>query len=595
MIQRSALTLVLLVVCNLSLSCIPSASADDWPRFRGPSGSGVAGDAEGLPKAWSPTANLAWKTEMPGPGASSPIIIGKKAFVTCYSGYGLTQEDPGELENLVRHLVCIDTETGKKLWQQDVKASMPEDPYTGIGVTAHGYASHTPVSDGKNVYAFFGKSGVHAFDLDGKKLWDAEVGKESDPAKWGSSSSPIVHENVVIITASAESQAVIGLDKETGKELWRQEAEGLDGMWGTPTLVKVDDKRTDLVMCVAKELWGLDPSNGDLRWFANATGAQQAYSSVVLDGKRIYAITGRGGGSIAVDAGGSGDVSETHTAWTGRDSGSFSSPVRHKSKIYVVARDILTVVDAESGERAQQLRVKGAKKTGGRFGSLDYASPIVAGDMMFYLNGSGQMFVFDLSGDEAKQVAINSFTTEKETFWGSPAVSNGRMFVRSAKNLYCVADKGEEVDSAAEMLAQAEEPEAEQGGGRPSGGRGGPGGGGRGAGGGGPGGGRGAGGPGGGGRRQFDPASMFAGMDTNKDDKVTAKELEGNRMADRLMTLDKDSDGAVSKEEFTTGIGSLFSRGGGGGGRSGGGGGYRGRGEDTRPDRPQRPKSATGK
>ena len=315
--------------------------AEDWPRFRGPAGSGVAIDSDSLPTAWSPEANLAWKTPLPGPGASSPIIVDGKAFVTCYSGYGLSQENPGNIENLVRHLVCIDMQTGKKLWQKDVKASLPEDPYSGIGVTAHGYASHTPVSDGKNVYAFFGKSGVHAFDMDGNELWNAEVGKESDPAKWGSSSSPIVYKNTVIVTASAESQAIIGLDKATGKELWRQEAEGLDGMWGTPTLVDVDDNRTDLVMCVAKELWGLDPNSGKLRWYADATGAQQAYSSVVFDGSRVYAFTGRGGGSIAIDAGGSGDVSESNTVWEGSITASFASPVRHESKLYVVSRGVV--------------------------------------------------------------------------------------------------------------------------------------------------------------------------------------------------------------------------------------------------------------
>jgi len=233
--------------------------ADDWARFRGPDGSGSALQSESLPLRWSPTANLAWKTPLPGPGVSSPIVVDGKVFVTCYSGYGLNQENPGNIENLVRHLVCIDIQTGKQLWQRDVPATLPEDPYSGIGVTAHGYASHTPVSDGNNVYAFFGKSGVHAFDLDGKELWQADVGRESDPNKWGSSSSPVIYDEILIVTASAESQAIIGYDKTTGQERWRQEAAGLDGMWGTPTLVKIDEDRTDLVMCVARELWGLEP------------------------------------------------------------------------------------------------------------------------------------------------------------------------------------------------------------------------------------------------------------------------------------------------------------------------------------------------
>ena len=411
--------------------------AADWARFRGPSGSGVAADSDNLPTLWSPTANLDWKTPLPGPGASSPIIVAGKVLVTCYSGYGLNQRNPGTIEELVRHLVCLNLQTGEKLWQQDVKASLPEDPYSGIGVTAHGYASHTPVSDGKNVYAFFGKSGVHAFDLEGNRLWQAEVGKESDPARWGSSSSPIVYQDTVIVTASAESQAIIGLDKKTGHERWRQEAKGLDGMWGTPALVSVNGKRTDLVMCVAKELWGLDPASGKLRWYADATGAQQAYTSVISDGARVFAFTGRGGGSIAMDAGGSGNVSDSKTVWTGRETSRFASPVRHQSKLYVIANGFLSVVDSQTGKRVERLRLRGAQQTGGRFGSLDYPSPIVVGDRLFYLNGSGQMFVFTL-GKETKQAAVNRVTAEKETFRGTPAVSDGRMVLRSGANI-CTA------------------------------------------------------------------------------------------------------------------------------------------------------------
>ncbi|MCH2182613.1 MAG: PQQ-binding-like beta-propeller repeat protein [Mariniblastus sp.] len=595
----------LLLTTTFALVAFPALTvcAEDWSRFRGPAGSGVATDFQqgALPSQWSPQANLAWKTELPGPGASSPIIVDGKAIVTCYSGYGLTQEDPGEMENLVRHLVCIDMKTGEKLWQKDIKATLPEDPYTGIGVTAHGYASHTPVSDGENVYAFFGKGGVHAFDLEGNELWQAEVGKESDPAKWGSSSSPVVYGDTVIVTASAESQSIVGLDKKTGKERWRQEAKGLDGMWGTPTFVPVDDNRTDLVMSVAKELWGMDPDTGKLRWYANGTDAQQSYASVVLDGNRVFAITGRGGGSIAVDAGGSGDISESHTVWTGRDNGSFGSPVLHDSKLYSVNRGIITVIDAKTGERIEQVRLKNQQQTGGRFGSLDYASPIVAGKRLYYLNGSGQMYVFEM-GDKLQPLAINKVTADKEVFWGTPAVGDDQMVLRSSQHLYCIADKGEEVSADSEAAEPAAEtPDASAaGGGRPGGGR--PGGAGR------PSGGRGN--PGGGGSR-FDPMTMFNRFDTDKDGKVTEQELEGNQMADRLKTLDKDGDKAISQEEFSSGVGALFSGGGrsgggpsgggrsgggrSGGGRSGGGrsggGGYGGRGEDNRPDRPQRPES----
>lgn len=567
--------------------------AGDWPRFRGPGGAGVASDSESIPTRWSPEANVAWKTPLPGPGASSPIVVGGKVFVTCYSGYGLDQQNPGDIKNLLRHLVCVDLKTGEKLWQKDVPASLPEDPYSGIGVTAHGYASHTPVSDGENVYAFFGKSGVHAFDLDGNALWQADVGKESDPTKWGSSSSPVVHNDTVIITASAESQAIIGLDKSTGKELWRQEAEGLDGMWGTPTLVTIDDQRTDLVMCVAKEMWGLDPNSGKLRWYADATDAQHAYSSVIVDGKRVYAITGRGGGSIAIDAGGMGDVSDSMTVWEGNQTSSFASPVGHQSKIYSVSRGILTVVDRESGKKIKDVRLKNVQSTGGRFGSLDYPSPIVVGNRMFYLNGSGQMFVFDLE-DDVEQISVNRVTTDKEDFRGTPAVSDSRMILRSEKYLYCVMDKGETVKPDTNVVASVDE----NAGGRPTGAGGQRGSGQRGAAGDGNrggGGGENRGGPGG--NRRFDPMSIFTSRDANKDGKLTKEELAGSPMADRMEQLDKDGDQAVTQEEFRSGMAAMFSgnRGGGGNGNRGGGGGrggYRGGDRDTRPDRPQRPELA---
>jgi outer membrane protein assembly factor BamB len=551
-----------------------AARADDgWTRFRGPSGLGVTTSATPLPTAWSADANLAWKTPLPGPGASSPIIVGNAVFVTCYSGYGLSQEDPGSIDNLVRHLVCIDLETGKLRWQADVKAALPEDPYSGIGVTAHGYASHTPVSDGQRVYAFFGKSGVHAFDLDGTPLWQADVGMESDPTRWGSSSSPIVHDGTVIVTASAESQSIIGLDAETGQEVWRQEAAGLDGMWGTPTLISIDDSRTDLVMCVTRELWGLDPTSGRLRWFAKATDAEHAYASAIFDGTRVFAFTGRGGGSIAVEAGGEGDVTATNTVWNGSDTTAFASAVQHETGIYLVARNILTRVDAETGKRIGQTRLQGARATGGRFGSLDYPSPIVINDRLYSLNGSGQMFVFDLLAEGPKQIAVNEVAGSGEEFRGTPAVSDGRLVMRSSGHLYCVTDKGETVDAAAAVVdAETDEPDTgNAGGGRGQSGQ-----------------------QAGEGAGRFDPESLFTRIDTDSSGSVSAKELEGNPMADRLMTLDANNDGEVSREEFRSGMANLFRRGGGeggGGGRGGPGPGREGRG-DSRPERPQRPETA---
>ncbi|MFT7633385.1 MAG: outer membrane protein assembly factor BamB [Mariniblastus sp.] len=261
---------------------------------------------------------------------------------------------------------------------------------------------------------------------------------------WGSSSSPIVCGTTVIVTASAESQSIIGFDRTTGRKLWQHKSKSLDGMWGTPSLVKVDPNRMDLVMLVAKELWGWDPADGKIRWRANATDSQQAYTSIITQGKRVFAFSGQGGaGSIALDVGGSGDVKDARTVWTGQTGATYASPVRHRDRIYVVSRGILTVVDAKSGARLKQLRLKGARKVGNaRFGSLDYASPVVVGDRLFWLNASGQMYVFGLD-EKVQQLAVNELTSENEVFLGgAPAVSNGRMVLRSSKFLYCIADSG---------------------------------------------------------------------------------------------------------------------------------------------------------
>ncbi len=140
-----------------------SRAAADWAAFRGP---GVRGSSPetGLVTTWSETENLKWKTPLPGPGSSSPIIRGDKVFVTCYSGYGVAKDRPGDPSNLKRHLLCINAADGKVLWDKTVPAVLPEIPYSGR-IQQHGYASHTPATDGQRIYVFFGKSGVLATNI----------------------------------------------------------------------------------------------------------------------------------------------------------------------------------------------------------------------------------------------------------------------------------------------------------------------------------------------------------------------------------------------------------------------------------------------
>ena len=437
---RSRILCVLALIIGLN----SLVSASDWSRFRGPNGSGISSDTASTPVEWSPDRNVRWKTPLPGAGVSSPIVVGDLLFVTCYSGYGANF---GKIEDLKRHLVCVDRSSGKILWDKSVDAVLPEDSYSGMGIPSHGYASHTPVSDGKHIYVFFGKSGVLAYDLEGKQRWHQSVGTESDRRRWGSASSPILHEGNVIVVASAESEAIIALNAETGDEVWRQEAAGLANVWGTPLIVKIDDERTDLVLGVPYEIWGFNPDSGKLRWYSEISAGDQYSSSLVAVQDVVYSIEGRGGGSAAVRAGGKGDVTKSHTVWSGSDSSRFGTPVVYQGRLYFFASGVATCNDAKTGKKVFQGRLEGGSSSGGggrsRFGrgggGSDYSSPVVADGKIYYVQSSGSCFVLK-AGDKFEQLAVNSVTTDRESFGATPALSNGEIFLRSDKHLYCVSE-----------------------------------------------------------------------------------------------------------------------------------------------------------
>ena len=249
-----------IAVCTIVVN---SLGAEDWRRFRGPDGRGVRLESE-APLKWSDTEKLKWKAPLPGPGSSSPIVVGKRVFVTCYSGEG---------DALKRHIVCVNRADGEPVWSKSIDAVQPEDGYRGY-ITEHGYASNTPVTDGERLYVFLGKSGVIAFDLDGNEAWRVSVGTESSNRRWGSAASLVLYKDTVIVNASEESQSIQALDKATGKQIWNAEAGSLELAYGTPTLVELEDGRPRLLIGVPSELWALNPDNGKLAWYAetNLTG-----------------------------------------------------------------------------------------------------------------------------------------------------------------------------------------------------------------------------------------------------------------------------------------------------------------------------------
>ena len=197
-----------------------------WSRFRGPEGMGVSG-ATDLPLEWDAETNIAWQTPLPGAGASSPITYGDRVYITCYTGFFVPGQSGGSQEDLKRHLLAVRLADGEIIWNKAVPAKLPEEER----IRDHGFAASSVMVDANRVYAFFGKSGVIAFDHEGEQLWLADVG--SSTSGWGSAASPILHGGLLFVNASVESQSLVALDPRTGDEKWR--AEGIRESWSTPS------------------------------------------------------------------------------------------------------------------------------------------------------------------------------------------------------------------------------------------------------------------------------------------------------------------------------------------------------------------------
>ena len=237
--------------------------AADWSQFRGPLGDGSVTSGPVLTE-WNDSQGVRWKAPLPGPGASSPIVLGQRVYLTCYSGYGQSEEDPGELADLQRHVLCFDLSSGELLWDTPCSSLGEEKPYEGFQAL-HGFASSTPVTDGESLYVFFGRSGVAALTLDGQQRWVTNVGDETHG--WGTGTSPILHKNLVIVNASVESGSLVALDKSTGEVVWT--APDIERAWNTPALVVAPSGSTELVINNKTGLVAFQPETGKRLWWCD--------------------------------------------------------------------------------------------------------------------------------------------------------------------------------------------------------------------------------------------------------------------------------------------------------------------------------------
>ncbi len=401
---------------------------NDWPQFRGAGALGRS-EAKGLPLTWSDERNVVWKAALPGPGASSPIVLGDRIFITSFTGFATSSREPGEMTNLKRHLLCLNLADGKIIWDTAVPAEMPEQDRIREG---HGYASSTPVADAERVYAFFGKTGVFAFDHSGKQLWKTKVGDKLNG--WGSATSPVLYKDYLIVNASIESDSLVALDKKTGKEVWR--ANVSNESWHAPVFVTAPDGSTEVVAAKNGRVLGFNADTGEGLWNVK-TGIPwyMCPTPVVQDGI-VYVIGGRTpNGALAIRAGGRGDVTASHVVWKVGKGSNVPSPILHDGYLYFAHENlgIVYCLNAKTGELVFEERLEPSP------GQI-YASPVM-GDGKIYFTGRGGRTVVIAASPKFEKLGENTLESNRGMFNSSPAISGNKILLRSNRALYCLGEK----------------------------------------------------------------------------------------------------------------------------------------------------------
>jgi outer membrane protein assembly factor BamB len=383
-------------------------SEKQWPRFRGPSGQGLT-IAKSLPVKWDKeSANIVWRTKVPGKGNSSPIIWDEKIFVTSSGAKGDE-----------RALHCFQKSDGKLLWTKQAPVKAPEP-----GVRdKNGYASATPVTDGERVIVFFGSVGLVCYDFEGKQLWHYDEMRFD--TTHGTGSSPLLYKDLVIFAHDqnrAES-IFVALDKRTGKQAWTQKRDKAM-TWSTPVIVRVGD-HDELVFAGGETVKGYDPATGKEIWTLSGP-TREVIPAIVVGKDLIYCASGRNGPTLGLRPGGSGDVTKTHLAWRAvRNGPHVPTPIYLKDRLFTVNdTGIATCLDADNGNLIWQQRISDAFS----------ASPVEAGGLLYFCAESGNTYVLKVA-DKYELVAKNDLGSP---ILASPAVTGELIILRTQEELVCI-------------------------------------------------------------------------------------------------------------------------------------------------------------
>jgi len=444
-LKTSTRVFVLFSCLACGLQCFAQSSPpENWPQWRGPQGAGISAE-KNLPDDWGADKNIRWKTPLPGRGHSSPVVWGNRIFLTTnlegdvipgakavrHVRNGEIWVHPDSVSGNRKHtlkVLCLDRDTGKILWEQIAyEGKVLDDRHR-----KNTYASGTPATDGKFVYVFFEAEGLYCYDFTGKLIWKTSVGNVSKVGM-GPGTSPVLYDNLVILQCDLEDGGpdlsfISAVDKRTGKEVWRVKRDHRK-THATPLVVR-GDGRTELVASGWESVVAYDPATGKELWRCDGVRGW-AIPSPVAGHDMVFVSAGYPGKrAMGIKLGASGNLTGTKNLVWSYDKGTayVTSPILYGDYLYLVSdKGILTCIDARTGAIQYE---------GGRVPvpATFSASAVAFDGKLFLTSEDGDTFVIK-AGAKHEVLTTNSLG---EPVYASPAISNGMLFIRGEKNLYCI-------------------------------------------------------------------------------------------------------------------------------------------------------------
>ena len=434
-----------LVLSALLIASFSIAYAENWPGWRGPGSLGISAE-KNIPVKWDMTRNVQWKAEVPGLGHSSPVVWGDRVFVTTAvssdpkedyweKGFPRIERKPDSAE-ISWKVMCFDRDTGKLLWDRTAIQKKPANARH----TKNSYASQTPATDGQHLFAFFGDQGMYCYDFQGKLIWSRDLGSFTMRNNWGLGSSPILYRDTVIQTCDQETGGsfIIALDKMTGKTVWKTDRDEASS-WSTPYLY-TQGERPELIVNATRAIRSYDPATGKLWWECrgpatsitsptptSSNGLIIVSSGFIVEPVRpVTAFRPGATGDITLKEG---ETSSQYVVWRQSTAAPYiPSPIAYRDYVFVLLdQGFLSCYDAKTGK---EIYSKKRIDVGANFS----ASPVAMDGKLFLMSEDGDVYVVS-AGPEYELLAKNSMG---EAIMASPAISDGKMFVRTLKHLYCI-------------------------------------------------------------------------------------------------------------------------------------------------------------